>query len=182
MNLAGKRQLLDLGGGAASYSTAFCAANPQLRAVVVDQEEPLALARELVDEQGLGDRISLLQGDFNTVELERDFDVVLISGVVLVKPPEQCRFLFRRAIDALVAGGLMIVQDFMRVDHSPQRQFMDILMDLYVLIAFDPGAGDRDGQKVADWLETAGFENTRLVPLPNHLALVLADKPAALTL
>ncbi len=178
VDLAGRSSMLDLGGGAASYSIALCAANPQLNAVVVDQKEPLSLARELVAEQGLQNQITLLEGDFNTVNLGQDYDVVLISGVVLIKSPEECQGLFQRAYDAMCPEGLIIVQDFMRVDHSPQRNFMDTLMDIYVLIAFDPGAGDRNGDEIVTWLEEAGFGNPRTVPLPTHLALVLAEKPA----
>ena len=51
------------------------------------------------------------------------------------------------------------------------------LMDIYVLIAFDPGASDRFGDEVAAWLEDASFQNTELKPLPTHLALVLGTKP-----
>ena len=36
LDLRGLRKMLDLGGGAASYSIALCAANPDLHAVVVD--------------------------------------------------------------------------------------------------------------------------------------------------
>ena len=50
-------------------------------------------------------------------------------------------------------------------------------MDIYVLIAFDPGASDRFGDEVAAWLEDASFQNTELKPLPTHLALVLGTKP-----
>lgn len=145
---------------------------------MVDQKEPLALAKDLVAEQGLESRITLREGDFNVVDLGRDYDVALISGVVLIKSGEECRRIFKMAYDALKPGGLVIVQDFMRMDDSPQRSFMDTLMDIYVLIAFDPGAGDRFGDEVDGWLQQEGFRNTKLVPLPTHLALVLADKPA----
>lgn len=177
MDLTGRRTLLDMGGGAGSYSIALCAANPDLHAVVVDQKEPLALAKGLVAEQGLDSQITLREGDFNLVDLGRDYDVALISGVVLIKSGEECRRIFKTAYDALKSGGMVIVQDFMRMDDSPERSFMDTLMDIYVLIAFDPGASDRFGSEVAGWLEENGFRNTKLVPLPTHLALVLADKP-----
>ena len=175
--LDGRRKMLDLGGGAASYSLALCAANPALHADVVDQVEPLAVARPLVEAAGLQDRITLVPGDFNTVELASDYDVVLISGVVLIKSEAGCRAVFRRALAALQPGGLVIVQDFMRVDHSAARSFLDTMMDMYVVVAFDPGAGDRFGDEVAGWLVDEGFTNTRQIPLPTHLALVLADKP-----
>ena len=71
----------------------------------------------------------------------------------------------------------MIVQDFMKVDNSPHRNFMDTLMDMYVLIAFDPDAGDRKGEEIAAWLEETGFQQARPVALPTHLALVIAERP-----
>ena len=176
VDLTSRRRMLDLGGGAASYSLALCAANPELHSVVVDQKEPMAVARGLVKEHGLGERVSFMEGDFLQLDLRRDYDVVLISGVVLIKSEEVCRHLLRLAYDVLQPGGLVIVKDFMRIDHSPQRSFMDTLMDLYVLIAFDPEAGDRFGAEIAGWLQGAGFANPSLVPLPTHLALVLAEK------
>jgi len=178
VDLSDRRKLLDLGGGAGSYSIALCAANPDLYAVVVDQAEPLVLARSLVEQHHLQNRLSLQEGDFNSVTLETDYDVVLISGVVLIKSAEECKELFRRAHAALKPGGMVIVQDFMKVDNGARRTFMDTLMDMYVLIAFDPGAGDREGQEVVAWLEEAGFRQARTVALPTHLALVIAERPS----
>lgn len=179
VNLSGRRKLLDLGGGAASYSIALCGANPQLQAFVVDQKEPLEIARTLVGEHNLQDRITLIEGDFHTIDLDTDNDVVLISGVVLIKSKEECCGLFRRAYDALLSGGLIVVQDFMRIDHSSRRRFLDTMMDLYVLIGFDPRSSDRFGEEVASWLRDTGFTNLRQVPLPTQLALITAEKPSA---
>ena len=138
----------------------------------------MSIARPLIEEQGLEGRINLVEGDFYTTDLGTDSDVVLISGVVLIKAEEECRRLFRLAYDAMVPGGIIIVQDFMRVDHSPNRALMDTLMDMYVLLAFDPGAGDRFGEEYVSWLEDTGFREPRMVPLPTHLALITAQKPS----
>lgn len=178
--LNGRRKMLDLGGGAASYSIALCAANPQLHARVIDAEEPLAIARPLVEEQGLQDRITLVEGDFHSANLGDDNEVVLISGVVLIKSEQECRTLFRRAYDALVPGGLMIVQDFMRIDHSEKRRFLDTMMDMYVLVGFDPDAGDRYGDEYAAWLADTGFTSIQQIPLPTQLAIITAEKPSAM--
>jgi len=177
LNLRDKKKLVDLGGGTGSYSIALCEANPQLRAVVVDQKEPLAIAKPLVEEAHLQDRISLVEGDLFGLPLDKDFDAALISGVVLIKPEKDCRDLFELAYRSLVPGGLVIVQDYMRVDYSPERVRLDTLENMYVKLAFDPEAEDRDGELVASWLSDAGFENTKLIPLPTQLALITADKP-----
>ena len=178
VDLRGRRKLVDLGGGAASYSIALCGANPDLQAVVTERKEPLSIARPLVEEHGLQDRIRLLEGDFFDLELDRDFDVALISGVILIKSEEDCRRLIRLAYDLLLPGGLVIVQDYMRLDDSPERRRLDALENMYVLVAFDPGAEDRDGDVVASWLQDAGFVDTRMIPLPTQLALITAQKPA----
>lgn len=176
VDLTGRRTLLDLGGGAASYSIALCAANPQLQASVIDAQEPLAIARPLVKEHNLQDRITLITGDFHTADLGPQRDVALISGEVLIKSEEACRHLFRRAYEALVPGGLIIVQDFMRIDHSEARRFLDTMMDIYVLVGFDPGAGDRDGDAYAAWLMDTGFTQIQQIPLPTQLAIITAEK------
>lgn len=179
VDLRNRRKLLDLGGGAASYSIALCGANPQLKAVVLDQKEPLEIAKTLVEEHNLQSQITLLEGDFFKEDAGTDYDVVLISGVVLIKSAEESRKLFRLAHDLLLPGGMVIIQDYMRIDDSAERQRLDTFEDMYVLVAFDPGAGDREGKEVASWLEDSGFENTKTIALPTQLALVTAEKPTA---
>ncbi len=72
---------------------------------------------------------------------------------------------------------MVVIQDYTRIDDSPERRKLDTFEDLYVLVAFDPGAGDREGEEVAAWLRDAGFQDTKLIPLPAQLALVTAEKP-----
>ncbi len=178
VDLAGKRRMVDLGGGAASYSIALCDAYPNLESVVVDQKEPVALARGIVEDHGLQGRIGFLEGDFFELELEGPYDVVLISGVILIKPDEECRRILKVAHDIMAPGGIVIVQDYMRLEDDEARSRLDTLENLYVMVAFDPGAGDREGEEVVGWLKEAGFINTNIVPLPTQLGLVMAEKPA----
>ena len=177
VDLTGKHKMVDLGGGAASYSIALCQAFPQLTAVVVDRKEPLSIAKSLVKEHGLEERVVLLEGDFFETELGNNYDVALISGVVLIRPESECRAAIQLAYNVLAPGGMIIVQDYMQIDPSPARKRLDTMEDLYVLVAFHPGAGDREGEEVASWLRASGFQNTELIPLPTQLALVTAEKP-----
>ncbi len=177
VDLSGKRKLLDLGGGAASYSVALAAAYPGRTAHVIDAKEPLAIAREVVDEAGLAERVLLVEGDFCEMDLGHDADVVLISGVVLIKPENFCRDVFRIAYDALTPGGTLILQDFMRMaGASPKRQFLDAITDLYLLAAFDPGAADRQSDEYACWLRDAGFVDVIPHPEPPDLAIITASR------
>ena len=117
----------------------------------------LASAVPLVESQNLQDQITLVEGDFNTIELDTDYDVVLISGVVCTISDAECQHLFERAYKSSISGGLIIVQDFMQIGRGSSQQFLDIMMDLYLKIAFNPEASDRPGDKVQSWLTDAGF-------------------------
>ena len=177
VQFSNRSKLVDLGGGAASYSIALCEANPQLKSVVVDYKEPLSIARHLVAEHNLQDRISFLEGNAFEVNLSQDYDAALISGVVLITSEEASRRMFKLAHEALVPGGIIMVQDYMRLDHSPERNKLDTMENLYVMVAFDPGAKDREGEEIVSWLEDTGFINPKMIPLPTQLALITAEKP-----
>ncbi len=178
IDLTDRHKLLDLGGGIGSYSIALCKANAELHADIVDQKEPLEMARDLINESKLADRISLIEGDFNNIELGTDYDVVLISGVVCIKSPKECRAVFQRAYNALLPNGIVIVQDFMRLDHSHQRNDFDTMMNLYLKLAFDPGANDYEGKEVISWLTEVGFVENNPSPLPTQLGIITARKPS----
>jgi predicted O-methyltransferase YrrM len=178
VDLKGMSRLVDLGGGAGSYSIALCQANPMLHSVVVDRAEPLVIAARLVAEYDLTDRIELLEGDFFETDLGDGYDVALVSGVVLIKSQQECRQLFELAERVLRPGGMIIVQDYLRINRTPDQARVDALENLYVKVVFDPKAADRGGEEVAGWLRGSGFQDTRLIPLPTQLALITATKPS----
>ena len=111
------------------------------------------------------------------MNLSQDYDAALISGVVLITSEEASRRMFKLAHEALVPGGIIMVQDYMRLDHSPVRNKLDTMENLYVMVAFHPGAQDREGEEIVSWLEDTGFINPKMIPLPTQLALITAEKP-----
>ena len=59
-----------------------------------------------------------------------------------------------------------------------ERERLDTLEHMYVMVVFDPGAGDREGEEIASWLHDSGFSNPKLIPLPTQLALITPEKPS----
>lgn len=175
-NLEGRKHLLDVGGGMGSYSVPLCQAYSDLQVCLLDAKEPLELAQQLVNEKELGDRMVLREGDFLTLELDQDYDVVLISGVVCVTSEEDNRKILSRAFDVLQPGGQIIIQDFMQIGENKQKHFLDTMMDMYLKIAFNPGASDFSSEKIIDWLTSAGFESFQQTLLPTQLNIITAEK------
>ena len=65
----------------------------------------------------------------------------------MIKSENDSLQLFKLAYDLMESGGLIVIQDYMRIDHESERNRLDTLEDLYVFVTFDPGAGDREGRR-----------------------------------
>ena len=121
LDLGGARSLLDVGGGSGAFSIALCAANPGLRATVLDLPAVLAVAAEQRAAAGLTDRISLLPGDAPPAEWPGGQDVVLMSYLLSALDDEQIDVVLARAAACLDAGGLLVVHDFVLDDDGAGR-------------------------------------------------------------
>jgi ubiquinone/menaquinone biosynthesis C-methylase UbiE len=111
LDLRQRRRLLDLGGGAGTYTIAFCQASPELTAVLFDLPGPLALAQTMVSAAGLTDRVTLVAGDFHTDALPRGFDLVLLSNILHGRSEETNQRILREVYRALEPAGELIVRD-----------------------------------------------------------------------
>lgn len=115
VDLAGRRQLFDVGGGAGTFSVALCQRYPGLRAVVFDRPEALAVAREVVEAYGLADRIALRAGDWNVDDFGAGNDAVLLSSV-MHGPGSQAEMKLAKSFASLVPRGILIVRGFLLDD------------------------------------------------------------------
>jgi SAM-dependent methyltransferase len=112
VDLSRFRRLLDVGGGPGTYAIAACRANPDLTAVVYDTPETAAIARAHIEASGLAGRIEAVGGDYRSKPLGGGFDIVLISNIIHSLGRRGIAALLRKAHNAMVDGGLVIVKDF----------------------------------------------------------------------
>jgi len=117
VNLGDRRNLLDVGGGSGAYSLAFCTANPQLSATILDFPQTIDTARRYAREAGLADRITHLAGNAITTDWPSGHDVILMSYVWSAVGESDIAVLARRAVAALPPGGSALIHDFM-VDNA----------------------------------------------------------------
>ena len=105
------RTLLDLGGGSGAFAIEM-ARRHGLSAIVVDHPSVVAVARRIIAEAGLGDRIRCADGDVVTGEWPGDADLILLSYVVSSYGPPVLRDVVARAHAYLPAGGRLVIHDF----------------------------------------------------------------------
>ena len=120
VDLGGRKQLLDVGGGSGAYTLAFCTANPQLKATILDFPQTVETSRKNARQSGLAERIAHLAGNAITTEWPKDHDVILMSYVWSAVGEDDVAVLARRAFDALPPDGLVLVHDFM-VDNTREH-------------------------------------------------------------
>jgi len=74
VDLTGRRNLLDVGGGPGAYPMELCRHYPGLQATVFDLPETIAIAREMIEKNAMTDRVSVREGDWNFDDFGEGYD------------------------------------------------------------------------------------------------------------
>jgi 2-hydroxy-4-(methylsulfanyl)butanoate S-methyltransferase len=176
VSIGDRKRLLDVGGGSGAYTLAFCAANPQLKATILDFPHTVETAKRYVRDARLTDCVAHLAGNAITTEWPAGHDVVLMSYVWSAVGGADIAVLARRAFDALPSGGLVLVHDFMVDNAYEQPRFAA----WYLLgsIFDNPNAVCLTPTYVEHTLRQAGFQiDATEVILPGITMLTKARKP-----
>lgn len=174
IDLSGARRLLDVGGGSGAFTYAMVRAKEGLSAVIFDLPGVAPVTRGYIAREGLGDRVTVAEGDYDSDELGAGFDLVLLSAIVHSNSLEQNRELVARCARALVPGGRIIIQDFI-MDETRTRPPHGTFFSLNMLVGTRYGDTFTENE-VRSWLEGAGFGNISVRETPFGTGLVIAEK------
>jgi SAM-dependent methyltransferase len=166
-------RVLELGAGAGPWVLAILEAYPEGRAVVNDLDGVIQLAERRLQERGLASRAELLPGDYWKVDLPAHaFDLVVLAHVCRAEGDEGAASLVRRAAGALVAGGHMLIAEYLLDDDlggPAQAQLLGITM-----VTSTERGGTFTRSQACRWLSSAGLDVEQLAsPLP-PTAVILA--------
>ncbi|MBD3314682.1 MAG: methyltransferase domain-containing protein [Chitinivibrionales bacterium] len=178
LDLAGRRRVLDIGGGPGTFSVLITQANPAVSCTVVDLPEIVAIAAELIEEQGASERVSTLPGDYHVVPFPEGNDVAVCFGMLHQETPESIQDILSRANKALLPGGVVYIMDMM-TDATRTAPAFSTLFSLNMSLTTDNGWVFSD-EDLGRWLIRAGFIDYSVAPVGGHLPhwLATARKPA----
>jgi predicted O-methyltransferase YrrM len=178
VSFAGRRHLLDVGGGPGTYSIALVRETPGLMATVLDLPGVLEVTREIVDQHECSDRVRLLPGDYLSSPFGRGYDAVLLSGMMHRETPDSCRRLLQKSFDALEPGGLVVVSDVFFDTHRKNTPPFALYFALNMMLTSREGSAHAKTEMV-EWARDAGFQDVTLrdLPPPNPHTLVLGTRP-----
>jgi len=148
------RRLLDVGGNAGGYTAAILARHGRLEATILDLEPLRRLAVERMTAAGLAGRVAFVAGSFFEDALPRGHDVLLLSSILHDWGDADCETILRHCQAALEPGGTIVVTEpMLQEDHTGPEHPSVSGLTMAVL-----GGENRTGQRVAEMLVRAGFE------------------------
>ena len=160
LDLNGTETMLDLGGGAGTYSIALAEKWPSLRPTIFEAPIPARLARARIKKAGLAKRVSVATGDFLKDDLGAErYDAALISNIIHIYSADQNEKILRKVHRALRPGGMIVIKD-MFVNDGRDGPFYPLMFALTMLMFTDEG-DTYTSSEVTDWLREAGFERIR---------------------
>lgn len=111
VDLAGRRRVLDIGGGSGIYACVLAAHHPSLHAVVFDQAPVDRIAAQLIRERDCQSQVGVRAGNFFTDVWPVDCDVHLFSNVLHDWGLAEVRDLLTRSYAALPPDGLIVIHE-----------------------------------------------------------------------
>jgi len=177
MPLAGRRRLLDLGGGPGTYAIHFCLAHPDLQAVIYDRPTTAPFAHATVDQFGLASRIEFHPGDFvNDPIGGGPYDAAWLSHILHSNDSAQCRLFIDKTAAAMEPGGVIMVHDFILDDSGDSPEFAT-LFSLNMLVNNGRGRSYCE-REIRQMLEKAGFDRVERLAFrgPNDSSVMVGIK------
>ena len=150
-------RLLDLGGGPGSYSIALARRYPKLTGLIVDQS--VSVARSLIREHHLQDRLAVRAGDVFAARLGGGYDAALVANLLHDFHGKDNRRLLARLHRVLKPGGKLFVIEFF-LDDSLTKPVEASVFSL-LMYKFTPGGRSYGWREVERWLADLGFGRFR---------------------
>ena len=120
--------VVDVGGGVGALLVELLRRRPDLRGIVFDLPHVAAEAEAFVHDAGLGDRCSVVGGDF-VDGVPEGADTYVLSHVLHGMTNEDGARLLRKVRTAMAAGGRMLIFDgIVGRPNEPEMKLMDMLM------------------------------------------------------
>ncbi|GAA4236628.1 methyltransferase [Actinomadura meridiana] len=170
---AGEISIFDIGGGSGVYSAVWLGLNPAARATQLDWAPINDIARRLLAERGVADRVTHLDGDFHTTDFGAShYDYAVYSNIAHQEGPEDNVAIFAKVRSALRPGGTLVVSDYV-VDDDRSGPAYPLTFAGEMLLKSRHGSTWRRADYLA-WLTKAGFEEVTFQTTPSPATLVFA--------
>jgi acetylserotonin N-methyltransferase len=147
------RKLVDLGGATGHLTIAACEAWPQLHGTIFDLERVIPLAREMVAQSPVADRIRCVAGDFFEDELP-ETDLYALGRILHDWSEPKIERLLHRIHERLPKGGALLIAERL-LDDEKSGPLNALMQSLGMLVCTE--GKERTLEEYRALLLSAGF-------------------------
>jgi SAM-dependent methyltransferase len=169
---------LDLGGGSGCYSIPAVQRHPNLKAIVFDQPNVVAVTQEFIDQAGVSDRVTTHAADFFDSEFPRGADLVAYITPLQAYGPDDVQLLVSKAFDAVEPGGGILIVDYM-MNKDKTGPMDSVFRHLGGLLSSLDRGYVNAATEFIEYLNKAGFVDVEAREdfIPGSLGMVTGVKP-----
>ena len=176
LELGGCSRLADLGGGSGAFAIEMVRRHPGVSAVVLDHPKVIDVARKIVAEAELTDRIECVPGDVMSDPWPSGTDVLLLSYIVSSYSQAALERLVTRTYEHLRPGGRVVIHDFAL--HGDRPGPRNSAQWFFANLSISAHTHPHTVAEIAAALEAVGYEDVRSQPhVPDVTFLFTARKP-----
>lgn len=176
LNFSDYTRILDLAGGTGSFAGEVIKQQPHLSGLCLDLEPVRPLCNEMIERNNLQGKFEFITGDMFNLEAPKGVDVIFLSYILHNWSEEKCATILKGCYDALPPKGMLVISEKV-LNNDYSGDWWGVMMNLQMLIAFEPGAKERTENEYTQMLTRAGFEGIELIRLNAPRDILVAYKP-----
>lgn len=159
-------------GGQGTLLSLILHAYPELRGVLVERKSALKMAATYLEQTGVLDRCTLIEGSFFD-PLPQGSDSILLSRIIHDWDDNHTLMILKNCFSALQPGGTLLLIELI-VPENPQTD-VGVSLNLNMLVM--TGGQERTEEAYRTLLLKSGFENIAIVGDTLLVSLIKATKP-----
>lgn len=168
-------RVLDLAAGSGVWGVALAEASPHVTVTAIDWPAVLPVTRKVAQRHGVAERVRFVEGNLLDADFGCGNHIATLGHIIHSEGEARSRQLLRKTFDALVAGGTIVIAEFIANEDRtgpPDAMIFAVTM----LVGTDAGDTFTFGE-MSEWLRAAGFEDARKLEAEGPAPLILATKP-----
>jgi len=165
--------MCDVGGATGQLSILVAKANPHMNCISFDLPPVEPIAKRVIDELGVSNKVTTAVGDFFKDRLP-NAEVITMGMILHDWNLDNKMHLIRAAYNALPGGGAFVAIENI-IDDKRRENVFGLMMSLNMLIEFGE-AFDFTGADFTKWCKEVGFKKTEVLPLGGPASAAIAYK------
>jgi hypothetical protein len=170
-DFSGVRKLVDIAGGHGLLLAGVLKANPQTRGILFDLPYVIEGAGELLEKEGVRDRVELASGDFFQ-SVPAGADAYMMKHIIHDWDDERSIKILRNIRSAMNGDGKVLIIEMV----VPEGNEPHPSKDLDIVMLVNNSGKERTRDEYRNLFEASGFRLTRVIPTKSPYSVVEGER------